>query len=391
MKYLPLVIIYIIAESFFNLLDIKTDPKDIITVFLAVLLLINIRKISLKNIKKYSVLYIFLFACFILSVITGTANYLFQTISYSVIASRIFILYILFLLYFSNCFDVSSLDYKKFHTAFLSAAFILICINYYLFITKDFESFSNLYITKRFGEDRFMIAGDSVILLTIYFLVHRNEKVVNFVVLALLLSVLIFISKTRAIFIPITFILAYDFLFAKRGMSAKNRLRNRAIFVCLIAAVLYFSTSSISSAISDMVNLTVYEVADNSGNYQVRAEGLAYYTSFLNPTSILWGRGIESLRVTNIYIEKYTLADLGIFKIFYYHGVFCFILYAALLWLIYKKSEHLSLGLFKYSRYLVAFLVLSCLTLTNLYALPSFFAFIVLYVIVNENYLQSGY
>jgi len=379
MKMFFLITIYILSESFFNLFSLRIEIQDILIVFLFVLLIIYISKINIREIKNDKIFYLFFLYAFFTSVVMGYLNFG-QPFIYGVRASRLFILYLLFILVIPVL--VKYLRLTKLHLYLKILAIFLILLNFFIYITGNFSLVNNLHVLTRFDDVRFMIAGTSIIYLTLYFYETAKKNKFDLMIFIGLFLVLLIISKTRSIILPIVFIIFLNMLNLKVNKNLYKWLGIIGAFV-LSLFIMDFE-SSILSPITNLIDFLLEESGKDVSNVSIRLLELNYFWNFMDLKSIIFGYGIDNKLIVDLYYEKYYLSDLGIFKIFYYHGIIGSILFITILYKLYVESKKANTYIHLYGKSFIIFQILSP-TLTFVYSIPGMLIFIITYILIKNN------
>lgn len=98
----------------------------------------------------------------------------------------------------------------------------------------------------------------------------------------------------------------------------------------------------------------------------------------MNIASVIFGYGMEADRLA-LYYERFYLSDVGMFKIFYYHGLLGLSLYFLVLKRFFNESALGNTSIHKFGRYIVYFQFVAP-TLTMLYTITGMLFFFIIYI-----------
>jgi hypothetical protein len=224
-----------------------------------------------------------------------------QPLIFSLRASRIFIIYIV--LFYSILINTYNKTLKtKMNFKVFNYITVFIClVNIYIFSSGDTEIIDGLVIQSRFEDVRFMVGGDTIIYLTIFYLFNLKESKFNYLYLLMLICVLLFISKTRGILIPISICFVYSFVIKEKiNQSIKN------IFILLIiflVIVILGKSNLVINSIQKLIEFTSNDISKESGNVGFRFIELNYFINKLDTFSFLFGYGIDNQKYIEMYNE----------------------------------------------------------------------------------------
>jgi hypothetical protein len=373
-----LLIVYLIGEQFFDIATFKYEGNDIILVLSLIFVAINANNFLLF-IKRHFYLVLFLFLLFIVNFITSTLNYN-QPLIYSFKTGRFLITYI-FIAFGAFTFVKYNSNKDDYIPLIIPA--IVIALNYYAYFTQNFEIFNkNLYVSERFDDTRFMVAGTSVIYLVIYYSNRIHQKLIYSILFLLLLSVLIVISKTRGIIFPILL----TFLFSSEIKSILRFKKNTFYLVFGIIVVIFIFGNNFIKFLSEAFNFTVDEFQSNeNNNIQIRFAGYIYYWDILKESflSVFFGNGTPSGFTVNRFEENLYLSDIGAFKILFNHGILgILIILKIILRTIKNKAlfQGEKLVIFNDAKLFSLFQLFSLLSLTFFFKTPAIIFFFIIYM-----------
>ncbi|HIP11473.1 MAG TPA: hypothetical protein EYG73_02015 [Arcobacter sp.] len=218
--------------------------------------------------------------------------------------------------------------------------------------------------------------------MTLYFYETAKKNKFDLMIFIGLFLVLLIISKTRSIILPIVFIIFLNMLNLKVNKNLYKWLGIIGAFV-LSLFIMDFE-SSILSPITNLIDFLLEESGKDVSNVSIRLLELNYFWNFMDLKSIIFGYGIDNKLIVDLYYEKYYLSDLGIFKIFYYHGIIGSILFITILYKLYVESKKANTYIHLYGKSFIIFQILSP-TLTFVYSIPGMLIFIITYILIKNN------
>jgi len=374
--FLP--IIYILSERLYNVVEILQHAGDLVLVVLCILLPYTTSDLSIQFIKRNKLFLGFLAFCFFFSVITAYFNFS-QSVMVGSWASRIFLIYIL--LFFTLFKLIKTISLSSIYKFVLLTSIYLIAFNFYIYLSGDFQYyFGN--VVERFEDKRFLVGGTSIIYFYLYLLSHKDSKTLALPVgIGLLLTVAI-VAKTRSLLFPLMLITVLPFINFKK---VKNIGQMILIFSIIAFSSFIAGDNLFVLQVQNLFELSANDVAQGGGNISFRLFTVLYFLENMNIPSIIFGYGMEVDRLA-LYYERFYLSDVGMFKIFYYHGLLGLGLYFALLKRFYYESSLGDSPLHKFGRYIVYF-QFAAPTLTILYTITGMLFFFTTYfylTIVNQ-------
>jgi len=201
LRFFLLIFIYIFSVEFF---DIQGNPllltnvaaEDVILVLSIFTILCFNYEIKYSNFKEYLYLLLLFIYCFLMSPVMAYFNFG-QPYFYSFLTARLFLTYLSLLIALCLLLRKAEFNQSKINYFLVMIGSILILINYYIYLTKNYSLVNNLEetLTERLGGDRFMVGGGSIICLAIYFYTNWKFSRINLVLFIMLFSVILFISK----------------------------------------------------------------------------------------------------------------------------------------------------------------------------------------------------
>jgi len=139
---------------------------------------------------------------------------------------------------------------------------------------------------------------------------------------------------------------------------------------------------SIINQFERIIQFTLSDIHDKSGNTQYRIEELNFFLNKLDLKSFFLGYGIDNQKVVQLYNNNninYYLSDLGIFRTFYYHGLIGLSIFIKCMYDLYKESK-IGLTIFhRFGRGFVLFQLLSLTTQTFFYNTDIMMIFLTLF------------
>lgn len=380
--HISLAILFFLASSFFGLITLPIPVHDgILIISLGVLLFYS------KELGKYTFYedryfhYFFMYS-FIAALVMSYLNFN-QPIVYSLRTARLLVIYII--LIFTLNILLKNFQIKKAYPFIILVSVIIMFISFYVYFTGDTSMLSeNTTVLKRLGEIRITI-GTFTSIIFIFFLYHqiKEDKWLIFPLLGLLLTMVV-VSKTRSVLFPILIIMLIPLL---RGYKAQ------IIKVWMVFGVIFLISFMVSgyekSILSPIINLFTLLVEESqtvkNSNVNIRGLELAYFWSFLDFKSIIFGYGMENILYKELYVSHFYLSDIGLFKIFYQHGIIGLFLYILMLWKLYKVSKMSDSALHLTGRSIVYFQILSPSSVFVYTPEYMFLLFVVYILVKNDN------
>jgi hypothetical protein len=331
--------------------------------------------------------YFFLYS-FFASLVMAYLNYG-QPILFSMRAARLLIIYSILLLALNVL--LNNFQIKKLYPFVMLVSFIIIAINFYVYLTGDTSILSeDAKVLTRLGEIRVVI-GTFTIIVFILFSYHHIKESKWFILplLGLLLTVVV-VHKTRSALFPLLIIMIIPLLRVYKAQFFKFWM----FFAVLVILSFIISgyEKSIISPITDLFMLLIEESQTvKHSNVNIRGLELAYFWNFLDAKSIIFGYGMDNVQYKELYVSHFYLSDIGLFKIFYLHGIVGSLLFIAMLWRLYRVSKVSNSAIHLTGRSLVYFQILSPSSVF-VYSPEYMFLLFVIYVLVkNRNKdIQKG-
>lgn len=374
-----LLLIHFLSVSFYYLFDLESLLKDLVLIIAVSIILFNLRYI--RKIYDPTDKFIYLFPLY--SVFSGlfmaSLNFS-QPFIYTALASRI--LLIIAIMYIALIFLLNRINEKTLYKfAFIVTMFIF-SLSFYLYFSNNL---SLLYIDTskayRYDSVRLSIAAETSVVLLFFFYYHSKEKFLSYIPFISLLMVLIFVDKTRASIIAVLLILLISSINFK---SKKNLMLIYLFFFITILSVIFTNfESSIFQPLINMYENTQSEVKQGEGNIDVRALELAYFWNKLDIFSIIFGYGMDNQTFKHIYFSRYFLSDLGIFKVFYLHGIIGLLLFIGIYYKMFKEASKGNTPVHKTGKALVLFQIFAP-TLNFAYHLDGIFGFFIIYILIKR-------
>tara|TARA_X000000368_G_C23052840_1_gene722321 strand:- start:2419 stop:3567 length:1149 start_codon:yes stop_codon:yes gene_type:complete len=371
-----LTIIYFVSERFFDLVEIYTSHSDLVLLTTIMIIPLSIGILFNKNFYSSNKNLIkFFIYCFVGSIITASINFS-QSFSAGFSASRVFLTYC-FLMITLYKFAPLIKPFKLFNFVSFVSLFLVV-INFYIYSTGNY-SFYYGNVLDRFEDIRFLIGGTSIIYFYLYLISFKDVKATAIPISILLLLVVAIVAKTRSLLFPLLFITIIHFVDLSRF---KNLLQ--IIFSILFISFLsiFLRDTTIWTSLYDLYELSINDIEEGGGNITFRLFTLIYFFENMTPLSWIFGYGMEIDKLA-LYDERFYLSDVGMFKIFYYHGIVGLYLFFSLLYEIYKESRKNNSPFHVFARYLIYFQFLSP-TLTILYTPTGIFIFLLTFFKIRQ-------
>lgn len=214
---------------------------------------------------------------------------------------------------------------------------LILYITQYFLISK--KIFLYMRVSERFGEIR--LPFDSILLVILPFIIlneiiNKNNIKRNYIILALNLFFIIFVSKTRMIIAGISIAMAIILFFYNKG-SKKVLTIILMIFGIMIGVNTEIGKTYLNSISKE------YRLKDS--NTLIREEAQKFYISETSKSPIL-GRGFVNITFNNaVIISKYNKGyyfnDNGLIGFYYLYGIIGVLWIMALFLIILKKSYFL--------------------------------------------------
>jgi hypothetical protein len=383
-----LAAIYMISASFWGVMSFPIPTQDGILILSFFVLLFYIKYFDKKSIYEDRNFHYFLWYGFLASIVMAYLNFG-QPVIYSMRAARILVIYSILIMAL-NIF-LKNFQLKKAYPFIIFISFLIIFLNIYVYATGD-TSFlvDGVGVLKRLGEIRVTIGTFSSIVFAIFFFHKIKDNKAFLVPLLGLLFVMIVVSKTRSVVFPVLIIMLIPLLRIHKAQVIKVWM----IFTAIVLLSLVFSDfeKSILSPIIDLVNLLISESHTvKRSNINIRGIELAYFWHFLDVKSMIFGYGMANTQFKELYDSHYYLSDIGLFNVFYYHGVIGSILFIMMHWRLYKVSKVKESALHLTGRGIVYFQILS-LNSVFLYSPEYMVLFFIMYILIkNDNKTNIKY
>ncbi len=375
-----LLLLYLVASSFFGLLTLLIPNQDAVLLLSLSVILFYMKGVNVKSVYEDRNFHYFFIYAFVTSLIMAYLNFS-QPALYSIKAARIFLIYSVLLIALNIL--LKQVDPKRYYPGIVIFSFIIIGINFYVYITGDTSILSeDVPILKRLGEIRVVIGTFSIIIFILFFYHHLSENRWFILPLLGLLFTVVVVHKTRSLLFPLLIIMFIPLLRVYKAQFFKFWL----IFIVLVL-LSFMATGyekSIISPITDLLMLLIEESQTTGhSNVNIRAMELAYFWSFLDTKSILFGYGMENIQFKVLYESHFYLSDIGLFKVFYLHGVVGILLYIFMYWRLYLVSKKSNTPLHLTGRSIVYFQILSPSTIL-LYTPEFMLLFMGIYVLIKN-------
>ncbi|MCF6244084.1 MAG: hypothetical protein L3J43_03535 [Sulfurovum sp.] len=381
-----LVMLYLISSSFFGLMTLPLLIHDGILIILILVFLVTFKQSNQYTIYEDRYFHYFFFYAFLSTLVMAYLNYA-QPVLYSVRAARIMIVFMLLLM----SLNVLLRDFaiKKAHSFMYLITFLIIFINVYVYVTGDISILAEGQgVLERLGEVRVTIGAFTSIILILYFYHGIKENKWFIVPLISLLFTVIVVAKTRSVIFPLLIIMLLPLFRVHKAEALKVWLG--LLFIVLVSFIVSGYEKSIVSPIVDLVTLLIEEFqTEGHSNVNIRGLELLYFWDFLDTKSIIFGYGMDNKLFRELYQSHYFLEDIGIFKVFYLHGIIGFILFVIMHWRLYKVSKYANTSLHLTGRGIVYFQILSPSSVF-LYIPEYMILFFIVYVLIKNTNKKIG-
>lgn len=370
------------------LLLLNFAGQDVVIGISLVLLILTRFNIPFYLLSNFRYIIILCLYCFFISPMMALINFN-QPYFFSFSSSRLFIAYSILLFSLISVFIKVKVKEQLINLILIIVAVFLFLINFYVFISENFDLIENLRVLERFGEVRFMIGGGTVICLTIYFFKNRNFSKINYFILFLLISVLLVISKTRGIIIPLTIVFCITFF-----KEIKKSNLGKSIFMfsfVFFLSSLFFDVTVLGEYFGKIISFTGSDFKSRSGEYAFRTEELFFFISKLDLPSLIFGYGMDNTNFVKLYANentRYYLSDLGVFSIFYYHGLVGFVLFVIFFYNFYKDCCIHNTIYHSFGKGFVLFQLFSFTTLSFYHSIEM--VSILIFIYVNVVFINRG-
>ena len=368
---------YVFATGLFGFYGFSIKNHDIIGALSLLFIVFFGFNAKLKTYKKFKPLLIGLLSLVIIDIIVSHYSYN-QSIIYSLRAVRLFLIAIPLVFLFQD-FVVTRSNNKLVSKRFiLIISLIIIVVHYYVFLTNNLTLIKSVEILTRFGSARFLISSGTVLFLILFFSQNKTKLFsIENIMFILLLGIILFISKTRAI------ILALILLFVLKVLYKIYKKNVKYLFQVLILSSIIFIlfNKPILEYYTIFTDYLEEDIYSDKGNVSIRNEALVFYFDKMENIDFVFGRGIENKLVSKKYEERLTLADIGLFKVIYNHGVIGLVLVVSFFVSFYRKSRQ-DIPLHKTIRMFIILQFLMSPTIILLYDIEGLFINLFLYTIV---------
>jgi len=377
-----LITLFVISSSFYGLIGLPFPIYDgmlLISLFVIFAYSTELYKNILHEDRYFHTFFIY---TFVMSAIMAYIDFA-QPLGYGLRASRILLMYSVLLVALNIM--LKNFEIKKAHIFMIFLTFVIMFLNIYVYATGDTSMLVNGFgVLKRLGEIRVIIGTFTSIIFVFYFYYALKEHKWMILPLVGLLFTMIVIAKTRSVIFPIVIILLIPLLRAHKANVFKIWMVFAAVII--LSFIVSGYEKSILSPLIDLVNLLVEESQTSKhSNVNVRGVELAYFWNFLDIKSIILGYGMENHLFIQQYNKHFFLEDIGLFKIFYLHGIVGLVMYFGMLWKLYRVSKASDTAIHMTGRSIVYFQILSPSSVF-LYVPEYMLLVLIVYVLVkNEN------
>lgn len=379
-----LTILYLITSSFFGLVSLSLPKQDLILVISLIVIVFYSKELKKGFIEEDRYFYYFFFYSFFATLFMAYLNFG-QPIVFSMRVARLFIIYSILILALNIL--LKNLKINKLYLFVTIISFIIIFINFYVYITGDISILTeDAKVLERLGQIRIVIGTFSIIIIILFLYHHLKENKWFIVPLLGLLLTIIVVHKTRSALFPLLIIMILPLLRVYKAQFIKFWMLFGAIV--LVSFMVSGYEKSILSPITDLVMLLIDESQTvKHSNVNIRGLELAYFWNFLDTKSIIFGYGMNNIQFKVLYISHFYLSDIGLFKIFYLHGIIGSLLYIAMLWRLYRISKQSNSSIHLTGRSIVYFQILSPSSIF-VYTPEYMFLLFVIYILVKNSNKQ---
>jgi hypothetical protein len=340
-RSLDIIILLIIASEIFYL-PIKGISSQDLLVLYTILLNLKIliyKKTTTNTIYKFLILFLILLS--FVSAFNAAVEF-----SQSYINSLLPFRHYIILFLFFPLVDWLDRGYKlnKYLIYISFIAYVLFITQYYLYQSIQFLDIP--HFSYRLGSYRLHFQTLTPILGSIvafnYFIKVRNGLFKWFSLFIYLQGVFftIFINQTRTYLFGLLISAIVIYLFENVNLRTKYRLLIGFILLAALSFPLYLSS------LVELISSSFEEFVNNSGNYGVRRQAIDYYVG-LGERHFIIGNGLINLRAGSEallpgYSRGYFWVDIGVYGLYFIHGVFGIGWYLGILLLYLRKSQILT-------------------------------------------------
>lgn len=383
-----LLLLYMIASSFFGLVTLPVQKQDLILALSLMVIVFYMKELNAKSLNEDRHFYYFFLYGFFASIVMAYLNFA-QPVVYSMRAARLLLVYSILIVALNIL--LKNVNIKKFYSTIVVLSFIIISINFYVYLSGDTSLLSeNATVLERLGEIRIVIGAFSIIVFILFFYHHLSESKWFIIPLLGLLLTVVVVHKTRSVLFPLLIIMVIPLLRVYKAQFVKVWMFFGALI--LVSFIVSGYEKSIISPITDLFMLLIEESQTTKhSNVNIRGLELAYFWNFLDEKSMIFGYGMENIQFKVLYLTHYYLSDIGLFSVFYLYGLVGSILYIIIYWRLYRVSKRSNTPLHLTGRSIVYFQILSPSSIF-LYSPEYMFLFFMLYILIkNSNENMSKY
>ncbi len=376
-----LILIYLISSSIFGLVSFPVQKEDLILVISLLVIVFYAEEVNKSSIEEDRYFHYFFLYSFFAALVMAYLNFA-QPVAYSMKAARLFIVYSILLIALNIL--LKNLKFNKIYVFVAILSFIMILINFYVYITGDTSILGeDAIVLERLGQIRIVIGTFTIIVLILFSYHHlKVSKLFIIPLLGLLLTVIV-VHKTRSALFPLLLIMILPLLRVYKAQFFKLWLLFAGIV--LISFMVSGYEKSILSPVTDLFMLLIEESQTvKTSNVNIRGLELAYFWDFLDAKSMVFGYGMENITFKVLYVSHYYLSDIGIFNIFYLHGIIGLILFILMHWRLYRVSKRSNSAMHLTGRSLVYFQIVSPSSVF-VYTPEYMFLFFVIYILVKNS------
>lgn len=382
-----LIMFFLVSGALQIFPDASFISSNVVPLFIILIIikLIVIKRYVFRNMRYL----LFILVFFIIAIFSAfnASNIFQQSYFESLIPNRdyfVLLAYVPLLLWFRKGYDLEKL--LVIFTLIASSLFIL---QYLLVDQVQFLSFT---IQERLGA-RLRLSHPIIYLGALvslnYFIVNFSKntryKWIGLYSYITTIFLVLFVNQTRSIFLAL--ILCGLVILGFSNVQTINKVK----ITFGIILLLLFTAPFYSEQISGIIQSTIFDINNSAGNLEVRQEATNYYVQLGKSTPFL-GHGYINLRTSNEDLllsglnSGFYWVDIGIFGLFFLHGIFGVFWYLLVIMLILLNSK---LIIKKQKTYIFAAAIYNIITITLLADFYSFL-FSTAFCLAALNYINSG-
>ncbi|HFK1497448.1 TPA: hypothetical protein ACGXMW_001680 [Bacillus paranthracis] len=319
-RRLDIIFLLVLATECFYIPTGGVTAQDLFVLFTLLLIL----KMFLHRSKRTDGIYKFTIFLLIFLAFASSVNatsVFAQTYINSIFPLRHYLILLLFFVLVDWLERGYKIDKYLIITSFIALS--LFTIQYLLYNKIQFLSIP--HVSERLGEYRMHFQTLTPILgamVAFNSFINREKGLFKWFSLLVYLTGLlftVFINQTRTYMFGL--ILSAVLIYILSNTSLKNKLKV-SLGVVLILIVLF---PLYINPITEMVQSSYTEIQTDSGNYGVRQNAINYYLT-LGKEHLIWGNGLINLKAGSLgmlpgYFKGYFWVDIGVYGLFFLHGL----------------------------------------------------------------------